>query len=166
VRILKAALKKQLNNAKKIALLGVGSEFRQDDACGMLVAEALKNSCSAAKQCKKLKVFFGATAPENLTGEIKKFNPSHVIIVDAADTGKKAGSITLIKPQEATGISFSTHQLPLSIMVDYLIQSIACEVIIIGIQPKTTNFGSEVSSEVKKSVGVLSSVIQEIICDL
>ena len=162
MRTLKVALKKQLSNAKIIALLGVGSELRQDDVCGMLVAEALKKSCRL--QRKKFRVFFGATAPENLTGEIKKLKPSHVIIVDAADTGKKAGSITLIKPQEATGISFSTHQLPLSIMVEYLIQSIACEVIIIGIQPKTTKFGSGISGEVKKSVGVLSRAIQEIIC--
>lgn len=158
---LKVALKKQLNSAEKIALLGVGSEFRCDDACGMLVAEKLKESCRS--QHKKFRVFFGATAPENLTGEIKKFKPSHVIIVDAADTGKKAGSITLIKPRQATGISFSTHQLPLSIMVEYLMQSVSCEVVIIGIQPKTTKFGSGISREVKKSVSYLSGAIKAII---
>jgi len=161
VPTLKVALKKQLNSALKIALLGVGSELRQDDACGILVAEKLKESCRL--QCKKFRVFLGATAPENLTGEIKKFKPSHVIIVDAADTGKKAGSITLIKPREATGVSFSTHQLPLSIMVEYLMQSLACEVVIIGIQPKTTKFGFGISGEVKKSIDILSRAIQEII---
>jgi len=161
VQTLKVALKKQLNNSKKIALLGVGSQLRQDDACGMMVAEKLKESCRL--QCKKFRVFFGATAPENLTGEIKKFKPSHVIIIDAADIRKKAGSVSLINPQEASGISFSTHQLPLSIMVEYLMQSIACEVVIIGIQPKTTKFGFGVSREVKKSVSYLSRVIGEII---
>ena len=80
-------LKNRLKAAKRIAVLGVGSELRGDDVAGMLVAGAVQ------KKSKKIRVFLGATAPENLTGEIIKFKPTHLIIVDTADIKEKPGTI-------------------------------------------------------------------------
>jgi hydrogenase 3 maturation protease len=124
----------------------------------MLVARALQ---SFASRHKKLKVLFGSTAPENLTGEIKRLKPTHLIIVDSADTGKKAGDITVLEPEEAKGISFSTHQLPLVIMARYLKQELACQVLIIGIKPKNLKFGFSLSGEVESSVKALTAAIKE-----
>ncbi|MDP2941459.1 MAG: hydrogenase maturation peptidase HycI [Candidatus Omnitrophota bacterium] len=155
---LKTALKKQLKGAKRVAVLAVGSELRGDDAAGMLVAEGLKYFAG-----KKLRVFLGATAPENLSGEIRRFMPTHVLIVDAADLGKKAGAISLISPQEAGGISFSTHQLPLKFLADYLQETLGCAVLLIGIQPKKITFGAPPSPAVRKSAKLVSDTIKEII---
>ena len=160
---LKAAIQKQLKDAKRIALLGVGSELRGDDVAGILVARALIKAYKERKPKREFKVFEGATAPENLTGEIKRFKPTHLIIVDSADTGKPIGAITLIKPEETAGISFCTHQLPLKIMLDYLNESIGCEMMIIGIQPKTLDFGTSPSTEVKKAVKLVTAAIKEIL---
>ncbi len=160
---LKAALKKWLRDSERIALLGVGSELRGDDAAGTLVAFELSKSCPKNARKPIFKVFFGDTAPENLTGEIKKFKPTSLIIIDSADTGKKAGEIVLIKPEETAGISFCTHQLPLKIMADYLVQSIDCRILIIGIQPKGLDFGSLPSKEIRRSVKIISGTIKEII---
>ncbi len=90
---LKTILKNKLKGAKKIAVLGVGSSLKSDDAAGLLVAEELKKIKNP-----KLKVFFGSTAPENLTGEIIKYKPTHIIIVDSVDMDQKPGSILLIDP--------------------------------------------------------------------
>lgn len=155
---LKTTLKKKLKDAGKIAVLGIGSFLRSDDAAGLLVAEELKKI-----KHSKLKVFFGATAPENLTGEIIKYNPTHIIIIDCADVDQKPGFILLIDPEEVGGISFSSHMLPVKMMVDYLIESLKCEVIIIGIQPKILAFGETVSEEVKKSVKQISDAIGQIL---
>lgn len=157
---LKIALKKRLEPAQRIALLGIGSELRGDDACGILVAESLKRYSREIPGSRKFKVFIGGTAPENLTGEIKKFNPTHVILIDAADIGKKAGMIKLISPEEAKGISFCTHQLPLKIMADYLVQSIGCAMFIIGIQPKKIDFGASVSRQVQAAVRTVSAALK------
>ena len=35
-------IKKKLENAKKVAVIGIGSELRSDDAAGLLVAEKLQ----------------------------------------------------------------------------------------------------------------------------
>ena len=155
---LTSLLKNKLQGAKRVVLLGIGSELRADDAAGMLLAQALKSFSSGHK---KLKVLFGSTAPENLTGEVKRLKPSHVVIVDSADTGKRAGDITVLEPEESKGISFSTHQLPLVIMARYLEQALACQVLIIGIKPKNIRFGFSLSKEVKASVKKLAAAIKE-----
>lgn len=158
---LKAALTKLLHNAQKIALLGVGSKLRGDDAAGILVAEYLAKAAFTRKGKVSFKVFIGDTAPENLTGEIKKFKPSHLIVVDAAAVSKKSGQIKLIKPEQAGGVTFCTHQLPLKIMIDYLRQAIGCKVIIIGISPGRLDFLSECSSVVRKQAKYLARLIKE-----
>jgi len=155
---LKTILKQKLNDAKKIVVLGIGSELRADDAAGLLVAEELKKIKNL-----KLKVILGSTAPENFTGEIIKFKPTHILIIDSVDIDQKPGFILLINPDEVGGISFSTHMLPVKMMVDYLLASLECEIIIIGIQPKTLLFGETVSKEVKKSTRQISDMIHQIL---
>jgi hydrogenase 3 maturation protease len=155
---LKTILKKKLRDAKKIAVLGIGSELRADDAAGLLVAEELKKIKDL-----KLKVFLGSTAPENLTGEIIKYKPTHIIIIDSVDADQEPGFIALINPDEVGGVSFSSHMLPVKMIVDYLLESLECEIIIIGIQPKILIFGETMSKEVKKSIKQISNVIQQIL---
>lgn len=164
MREIKKALRSKLKNSRRVALLGIGSELNGDDAAGMLVAKRL------AGRFKKnrffaFKAFFGATAPENLTGEIRKFRPTLVVMVDAADFGRKPGEVALIQAEKIEGISFSTHRLPTTIIAQYLTQSLSCKAVIIGIQPKTLAFGALPSKEIKKAVTLLSSVIQEALED-
>jgi hydrogenase 3 maturation protease len=153
-------LKNRLKPAKAIALLGVGSELRGDDAAGIMVAGQLEKACRGNK---RLKVFIGHTAPENLTGEIKRFNPTHLVIVDCADLGKKAGDAALIDIDNMAGVSFCTHQLPVKVMADYLWQSIQCQIIIVGIQPKQLKFASKASKEIMKSARQLTKALKEIV---
>lgn len=162
---LKTTLRERLDQAVRIAFLGIGSELRGDDACGILVAESLKACIRKSPLSRKFKVFIGGTAPENITGEIKRFNPTHLVLIDAADLGKRAGQIRLINPEEAGGVSFCTHQLPIKIMVDYLTQSLGCTITIIGIQPKKIDFGVPVSRQVQAAVRSVSGALKEIIRD-
>jgi hydrogenase 3 maturation protease len=111
---------------------------------------------------KNIAVFLGATAPENFTGEIKRFKPSHLLILDAADTSAKPGTIDLISPEVVGGVSFSTHMMPLKIMVDYMNQSIKCKTMIIGIQPKVLKFGSTPSKVVITSAKEVAQAILSI----
>ena len=153
-------LKNRLKLAKAIAFLGVGSELRGDDAAGIMIAERLEKVC---RKNEKFKVFIGHTAPENLTGEIKRFKPTHLVIIDSADLGKNAGEVCIIDIDNLQGVSFCTHQLPIKVMVDYLWQSIKCQIIIIGIQPKQLKFASRPSVETGKAVRKLTLAFKEIV---
>jgi hydrogenase 3 maturation protease len=160
---LKKTLKSKLKDARRVAILGVGSDLRGDDVAGILVAEQFSKQRPKVNQRVKVRVFIGATAPENLSGQIKKFNPTHLVIVDSADLDKLAGQVRLIERQELDGISFCTHRLPLKVMVDYLTQSIGCATIIIGIQPKTISFGSRPSKVVERAAAKVYSMIKEVL---
>jgi hydrogenase 3 maturation protease len=151
---LRTILQKNLSGAKKIALLAVGSDLRSDDAAGLLVAQSLEEARRKRLRlhASRLRVFVGETAPENQTGAIRRFAPSHLVVIDSADAGKPAGTVFAIAPEEAGGISFSTHQLPLRLMIEYLRETITCAVSIIGIQPKSLTFGGPVSKEVDRAV--------------
>ena len=159
---LKTNLKNRLEGAAKIAILGIGSLLRADDAAGMLVAENIEKHCGKTNRKPEIKVFFGETAPENLTGEIKKFEPTHLIIIDSGDAGKEPGAITIINPEEVTGVSFSTHQLPTGIMIDYLLKFIKCRVTVIVIQPKILTFNHPLSKEITGAVKALSSTLNQL----
>lgn len=158
---LKTILKDKLKDAKRIALLGVGSELRADDVAGLQVAESLLKF--RPKKKIGFKVFIGETAPENLTGEIRRFKPTHLILVDSVDVKKKPGSIVLIAPEESAGISFCTHRLPIKIMTDFLTQDLHCEVVIIGIQPKTLEFNQPPSKFLGASVKKVVQFIKEVL---
>lgn len=145
---------------KKLLLLGVGSELRADDAVGLLVAKQLRKSLGKSQ---RVKIFLGHTAPENLTGQIKKFGPSHLIIIDALDIAKRPGTIDVINLTETDNLSFSTHKLPIKLTADYLFAAIACKTIIVGIQPYSLTFSEPVSEPVIKAAEKLSLLLVEAI---
>ena len=158
---IKLQLKNRLKGAKRVAVLGIGSELMADDSAGMLLVDEL-NKCSSKKSSVELRAFFGSNAPENLTGEIKRFSPTHLLIVDAAQIGKKPGEISFFShTEDLSGVSFCTHRLPINVMTDYLLKFCPCDITLIGIQPKTICFGTSVSSEVKKATKQLSLLIRE-----
>jgi len=149
----------------KICVLGIGSEFKADDSAGVVVVEELQKRFDSVKHSNGDKVMFinGATAPENFTGDIKRFAPTHLIIVDAAEMGETPGTVKLIPNDKVGGISFSTHVLPIAVMINYLKQSINFESSIIGVEPQVLEFGAEMSKEVKEAVCVLSGNLFEAI---
>ncbi|MFA6281796.1 MAG: hydrogenase maturation peptidase HycI [Candidatus Omnitrophota bacterium] len=160
MRNLQKQLECRITGKCRVAILGVGSEIRGDDAAGMLVAKSIQKHIKI-KRKKNIEVFLGETAPENLTGEIKKFKPTHLLIVDSAEMGKKTGEFQLFGPEEVKGISFCTHQLPVKIMIDYLKHFIDCDIAIIGIQPKHIAFNTKPSKEIISAVKCLTGVILE-----
>lgn len=185
LQTLQTSLQQRLEGAAKVAILGVGSELRADDAAGLLVAERLREQLRMADsglriegrtQSKseirnpksemetatvELAVFLGGTAPENLTGEIKRFAPTHLVIIDAADLDAEPGTLTLMDPDTIGGTTFCTHSLPLKVMIDYLLDSFPCQVLIIGIQPKTLAVGDPVSPEVRDAVESLAAMLRD-----
>ena len=170
---LKKELASRLKGAGRVAVLGVGSELRGDDIAGILVAKLVERSAKRNRRNTRyairntkarvvLRAFDGSTAPENLTGEIRAFKPTHIIIVDTADIAEAPGTVLLLKAGEVgRGISFSTHKIPLKILIDYFAHSLKCEIIIIGIQPKSISFGKPVSKAViASSRSVAASILE------
>ena len=151
-------LKSRLAGAKNVAILAIGSEFRADDSAGLLVAEKLDKCIK--KPHKRIKIFIGATAPENMTGDIKRFKPSHILIVDSVDIKEKPGTIVVLTTDEiGGGVSFSTHKMPAGILASYFARSLGCDTVFIGIQPASIRFGEKLSKPVASAASLVAADI-------
>ena len=157
-------LRDLLKGALRLGVLGIGSELRSDDAAGILVVERLEKSGPGKDKEQSFRTFRGGTAPENITGEIKRFKPTHLVIVDAADLAKAPGEAAIFGPEDDLGaLSFSTHRMPIKIMADYLKGSFECKVIMIGIQPKSLVFGEGCCREVRETAEAVAALIKEVV---
>ena len=157
-----AFLKEKLRGAEKIAVLGAGSVLRSDDAAGVCVIQQMKAAFASVNHSALL-LCEGETAPENYSGSIRRFCPSHLLVVDAADLGKQPGDVAEIRPEDVGGPTFCSHMLPLRVMIDYLRQETGAEVTLLGIQSKSIAFDGEMSKEVESTVAALSSVLERVI---
>jgi hydrogenase 3 maturation protease len=110
-------LKTRLKGFTRLLVLGVGNEFKGDDAVGIEFARQLKRRVGFSAD---LNVVEAGVAPENFTWVIRSFHPSHILIVDAAKMGMPTGSTRIVEKGEIDSLSFSTHNLSLSFLADYL----------------------------------------------
>jgi len=149
-------LDKKLIPGRKIAIMGIGSRLRSDDFAGMYLIELLGDF----KNCEELLLIAGSTAPENFTGVIRRFAPHVLFIVDAAHMGIPPGEFRTLEPENISGMTFSTHMLPLPVMLKYLEAECNTEVLFIGIQPKSTEQGLIMSDEVICGTKALSDIFR------
>ncbi|MEM1574916.1 MAG: hydrogenase maturation peptidase HycI [Nitrososphaerota archaeon] len=161
-KYIKENLIKWLKNARKIIIMGVGNPLRGDDVVGLKIAKKLEKYSS-----KYLKIIISETVPENFIGQIRKFKPSHLIIIDAVDFKGNPGDIRLILPEELSKAGIiSTHTLPLSLLSKFLYESMGIKTIIIGIQPKSIDFGSNISPIVEKTIIKATKIIINVLVNL
>ena len=159
---LQASLTKKLESAARVAVLAVGSDLRGDDAAGLLAAEALRALIAKAPPRIPVDLFIGGATPENITGQIRRFAPSHLVILDAADFGGKPGDLSIIDPAAATSnMSGSTHGLPLAMLAQFLSSTIGCEVLLAGIQAASREMGAPVCPAVRDASERLAGLLAE-----
>jgi hydrogenase 3 maturation protease len=148
-------------SSARVCILGVGTELCHDDAAGLTLIARL-SECTGLSVCEateRLLLISGGPAPENFTGVIRAFHPDLLVVVDAAFLELPAGSIQLLPEERAAGLSFSTHMLPLPMMLSYLKLECGCAVSLVGIQPATTEQGIGMSQRVLDGVELLSGLL-------
>ncbi|MFA6132666.1 MAG: hydrogenase 3 maturation endopeptidase HyCI [Phycisphaerae bacterium] len=158
---LTTSLKKWHQKVDRVAVLAIGSPLRGDDGAAGLAVEALEVLAKDSPARSRLGVFNGETAPENFTGEIRRFAPSHLIIIDAAELAEP-GLIELIEPAAiASNSPASTHRMPMNVLTDYLRVSIGCQVLIIGIGAASRTFGHAPCQAVKDAAQTVADAIAQ-----
>jgi len=148
-------LKAELASAARVAVIGVGNTGRGDDGAGVLAAAALKKKLGR-KGRSRVKVLLGYETPECLTGEIRRFQPDLVLILDAAVSKRKPGSVFLLEKKEMAVEDISTHKIPLAFLVNYLRKCVGCRVKVVGIEPRSCREGASLSAALRKSTEQLA----------
>jgi hydrogenase 3 maturation protease len=137
----------------KTAIVGIGNIMRGDDGLGPKLIEILRGMAPRAA------LFDCGTAPENYIFPILSSSCETVIFVDAADFDGAAGSIRIFEVSETSKVSFSTHSPSPRLFIDLLNTGRDnLNIFIVSIQPKTTDLGAPLSSEVERSIKLLAGV--------
>jgi hydrogenase 3 maturation protease len=142
---IKKELKEWLSGTEKVVIAGIGNSIRMDDFVGVKIVQDLKEKVS-----DRVYLIECETVPESFIQEIIDFNPTHILLIDAAILGLKPGISRLIKPEQLTDFpAFSTHMLPLRIFCEYLDKTTKAKIELLLIEPKKTDFGEGLTSEVE-----------------
>lgn len=146
---LKESLENFLKDHGKVFILGIGNDMRGDDAVGPILTNRLFSEFQTQRD---VVVVNGGSVPENYTGIIRRENPSHIIFIDAVEMEKETGHVKLVKKEEISNYSISTHAMPISFLIKYLESAVDSEIILIGIQPKNMELSQNISKEVEESI--------------
>ncbi|MHA2150921.1 MAG: hydrogenase maturation protease [Candidatus Thorarchaeota archaeon] len=137
-------LKDFIAGAEKIAVLGIGNDLRTDDGLGLFIIDNLEIDDP------RIMIENMGSVPEGFAKNLASFGAERVIMVDAADMLKPPGHIELITKDRIGGITISTHNMPLSFLMMYLDQETGGKSLLIGIQPKSIQFGEGLTPEIQK----------------
>jgi hydrogenase 3 maturation protease len=139
-----------------VVILGIGNTLKSDDGAGIEVVrklEILNTKLEINSNYQITKCLDGGSAPENLTGEIKRLKPDTLVIVDAVDFKGQPGEVRVIPEERVSDTGFTTHNMSMRTYINFLREDLPLlKVVIVGIQPKTVAFGEGLSPEVQKGV--------------
>jgi hydrogenase maturation protease len=134
----------------KIALLGLGNLMRTDDAVGMLTLHLLTGSNLLPPE---VRVIEGGTLGLDLLDSLR--GVSHLLVLDAVDTCTTPGTLKRFEGQEVDElpVSKSVHLLGFSDLMGALrlIDAAPKEVVLLGVQPASTDWGTVLTPEVESA---------------
>jgi len=139
-----------------VVLMGIGNPCRGDDAAGSLVARKLSDA-----PC--VHVIDAQDVPENCLWQVVGQQPDTVVLIDSVDLQSPPGAMTLLDKEQTAGYWPSTHRVPISLLMDYLERETRARVLLIGIQPRHTDFSEMMSAAVSSSVEALAGVLKAVI---
>lgn len=153
-------LRDWLADAERVALIGIGDELRRDDYVGVETVKKLRG-----KLPKHVLLVESETVPESYLETIAEFRPTHALLIDAGMADLEPGQMKAIGVCSALGskAAVSTHALPLRVFCEYLETMIGAKVLLVIIQPETTDFGSGLTHSVKEAAEKLAQTLMRIL---
>ncbi len=136
----------------RFVLLGIGNPLCGDDGAGPELLRRLRNKTNAT-------LFDCEEVPENYLGEIVNARPETVVVVDAVNLGTEPGAVAVLQEEDFQSVGWSTHHGSLRALIKYIKASTQAEVFVLAIQPKSTQLGTEMSFEVRRTLDLLQRLI-------
>ena len=144
----------------KILIIGIGNEFRSDDACGLIAAKKLKRKMNTS-----VRIIEHSDDGASLMEEWKDYDD--VLIIDAVCLGKKPGTIHAFNankeklPSEKTHHSSHIFGLNDAVETARALNKLPANLRIYGIEGKSFAAGTAVSSLVQKGIDEVVNKIVE-----
>ena len=152
-----AELSRQL--VGKVAVMGIGNTMRCDDGFGVFLVKSLQR----AELSSDIRVFLCEMTPENFVGPVAEFQPDTILMIDTAELGEPPGSVRLVNAHEVAESGMTTHNLSLRLLANMLESTTNASVILLAVQPKKIDFGTEISPEVSQTLGYLAGFLERVL---
>lgn len=143
-------IKAAISPKGRTLLITIGNPLRADDGVGPFVGERVKFKSSGNG------VINAYTTPENIAQKAIELKPEKIILLDAAHFGGRPGEIKII-PLELINQQtvISTHSFPLSVTFSIVKEDTGAELVALGVQPASMEYGEGLTPEVKESALIL-----------
>jgi hydrogenase 3 maturation protease len=152
-------LRRWLFGAERVVVAGIGNSIRMDDFVGVKIVQELHGKVSSNVQLIECE-----TVPESFIQQIIDFNPTHVLLIDAAILGLKPGESRLVSPERLKIFpAFTTHMLPLRVFCEHVAQTVGAKVALLLIEPKKTDFGEGLTSEVEEAEEKIRNILLKVL---
>jgi hydrogenase 3 maturation protease len=149
------ALKEWLADAERVVVAGIGNPIRSDDFVGVKIVQNIQGKIS-----ERVYLIECETVPESFLQPIVEFNPTHVLLIDAAILGLKPGETRLIDPERIADFpAISTHMLPLRIFCEYLTATTKAKIALLLIEPKNVEFGEGLTPDVQAAAEKIANIL-------
>ena len=153
--VIQKDLRNWFTGSRKVVIAGLGNPIRTDDYVGLKVVEQLKG-----KLPNTVLLLEAETVPESYLSDVEEFEPSHVLIIDAANLGLKSGQARLVDVEMTANYSaITTHLLPLRIFCDYIKQTTGAKIALLLIEPGSMAFGEGLTPKVEAAAQRLTKVL-------
>lgn len=141
----------------KKAILCIGNAMCGDDGVALEVGRLCETELDGWR------VFYGEDTPEYEFGEIRKFTPEILIVVDAM-SGFSEGETQFFDLSDEVSYIYSTHDLPVPVLISYL-RSICNNIFFLGISVLLENvldFNEGLSEGAKRSAKIAVEKIRNL----
>jgi hydrogenase maturation protease len=138
----------------RIAIVGLGNLMRTDDAVGMLALQRLQKESQLPEGVMLIE---GGTLGLDLLHPLAEV--THLLALDAIDAGEAPGTVLRFAGEAIADMpaSKSVHLLGFSDLIGamQLTGDAPEEIVVLGVQPAQTGWGTELTSAVESAVPVL-----------
>ena len=138
---------------ERVALVGVGHPMRGDDFVGSFIVKTLMKKI----RMDEVLLFDAEDGIEWVISKIAESNPNHLILLDACQMNANPGEVVLIPLAETDYPFFTTHGIPLKLLVGKLLPSV--ETSILAIQPSRMGLSENFSPAVAAAAASISNLI-------
>ncbi|GJQ60076.1 MAG: hydrogenase maturation protease [Candidatus Scalindua sp. AMX11] len=151
-----------MSENNKIVIIGIGNVLLMDEGIGIHVVDELEKH----KFPQNVTLYDGGTGGFKLIDLMDGANT--VFFIDAVETGKPPGTIITFKSGDVRTNyrkkRYSLHDTDLLEVIKMVeLLEFSPDIVIVGVQPKTINYGTTLSQELKDSIpDIINTVLKSV----
>ena len=139
-----------LEQTRRLLFIGVGNVLKSDDGVGVFISRQIVERPGILSLTVEVSI-------ENYIGKINSREPEEIVIIDCMELGSSPGTYRLMGLKNVEDITFNTHNISLNKLGDFF----HYPTYVLGVQPRSVEFGDELSPPVMDSAKRIVNMINQ-----